>query len=348
MKKILAVIILILILSACATPSVTPSATPPSQQTGSPTQLSPSPVAPETSGPITTIRLPVGYIPNIQFAPLYVAMDKGFYSEEGLNVIMDYNTEIDSVALVAAGDLPFAIVSGEQVLLGRAQGLPVVYVMNWYSKFPVGIAALKSAGINQPVDLKGKKIGTPVLYGASYIGLTALLKAGGLTTSDVTLDTIGFTQIESLTTHLDDAVVVYGPNEPVQLRAMGYEITELKVSDYLELVGNGLITNEKYLQAHPDVVRKMVAATLKGIQYTMDHPDEAYQVSLRYVENLAQADQAVQKQVLAKSIELWQNSPLGYSSPQAWQNMAQLLTDIGLISSLPDVTQAFSNEFLPK
>jgi NitT/TauT family transport system substrate-binding protein len=347
MKKISAFFLLVIFLSACAAPSTNPTSTPPSLQTSSPTQLAVSPIAPETSTALVTIRLPVGYIPNVQFAPLYVAIDKSFYTDLGLQVIIDYNTEIDSVALVGAGELQFAIVSGEQVLLGRAQELPIVYVMNWYNKFPVGIAALKSAGISQPADLKGKKIGTPVLYGASYIGLTALLKAGGLTTSDVTLDTIGFTQIESLTTKLDDAVVIYGPNEPVQLRALGYDITELKVSDYLELVGNGLITNEKYIQVHPEIVRKMVSATIKGIQYTIDHPDEAYQISMRYVENLAQADQAVQKQVLTRSIELWKNTPPGFSNPTAWQNMAQLLLDMGLIKTMPDVNLAFRNDFLP-
>lgn len=347
MKRIFVFLLLVILLSACAAPAAKPTSTPPSMQTGSPTKLSASPVAPETSAALITVRLPVGYIPNVQFAPLYVAMDKGFYTDQGLQVIIDYSTEIDSVALVGAGELPFAVVSGEQVILGRAQGLPIVYVMNWYDKYPVGVAALKSAGISQPADLRGKKIGTPVLYGASYIGLTALLKAGELSTSDVTLDTIGFTQIESLTNHLDDAVVIYGPNEPVQLHAMGYEITELKVSDYLELVGNGLITNEKYLQEHADVVRKMVAATLQGIQYTIDHPDKAYEICGRYVENLAQADQMVQRQVLASSIDLWKNPSPGYSNPVAWQNMAQLLLDMGLIQTMPDVSLAYSNDFLP-
>lgn len=297
--------------------------------------------------PMVSVRLPVGYIPNVQFAPLYVAIEKGYYAAEGLDVNIDYSMESDNVALVGAGTLQFAMVSGEQVLLGRAQDLPVTFVLAWYQEYPVGIAAPVAEGIQAPADLKGKRIGIPGLFGASYIGARALLAAGGLAESDVTLNAIGFNQVEGITSGREQAAVVYVANEPVQLRALGYELSVLRTSDYLELVSNGLITNEKTLEENPELVRRMVRATLKGIQDAAADPVGAYEISKKYVENLELADEAVQMKVLTTSIEMWGVEQNGRTNPQAWENMQKVLLDMGLLSAPVNLEQAFTNEYLP-
>ena len=299
------------------------------------------------AGGLTKIRLPLGYIPNVQFAPLYVAVEKGYFREAGLEVTFDYSFETDAMALVGAGEIPFAVVSGEQVLLARSQGLPVVYVAAWYQQYPVAVVSKVEEGIVSPADLKGKTIGLPGLFGANYIGLEALLFSAGLSNDDVTLTSIGFTQVESIATDQVQAASVYAANEPVQLKAQGYEVNEIRVGDHVQLASNGLVTNEATLASNPELVRAMVKAMLRGIADTIQNPDEAYEISKKYVENLANADEAVQKEVLARSIEFWKAEQLGYSDTSAWENMLDLLIQMELLKDTLNINAAFTNEFLP-
>ncbi len=296
---------------------------------------------------LTHVKLPVGYVPNIQFAPLYVAIEKGYFQDAGIELEFDYSFETDAVTLVGANELQFAVVSGEQVLLARAQGLPIVYVAAWYQQYPVAVVSKAEQDIRTPSDLKGKKIGLPGLYGASYIGLEALLFSAGLSNADVTLDSIGFNQVEALAADQEQAVSVYAANEPVQLRAQGYDLNEIRVADYVQLASNGLITNEKTIAENPDLVRHMVKALLQGLEDTLANPDEAYQLSKAHIPNLAEADQAVQKEVLARSIDLWQAERPGFSDEQSWQNMQDTLLKMGLLQNQLDLGKAFTNEFVP-
>jgi len=299
------------------------------------------------TGALTQINLPMGYIPNIQFAPFYVAVEKGYFKEAGIEIEFDYKFETDGIALVGAGELPFAVVSGEQVLLARAQGLPVTYVAAWYQQYPVSVVAKSEAGVLIPQDLKGRKIGLPGLFGANYVGLRALLNAGKLTEDEVTLDSIGFNQVELMAAGEQDIVVGYTANEPIQLKARGIAVTEVRVADYAQLAANGLLASEKVITENPDLVRAFVGAFLEGLQYTIDNPNEAFTLSESHIPNFADLDMDVQKQVLDTSIEQWKTDRLGYSDPQAWENMQNVLLDMGLLTEKMDLSKAFTNEFIP-
>lgn len=295
---------------------------------------------------LAEIRLPMGYIPNVQYAAFYVADAKGFYEAVGLKVNFDYSPETDGVSLVGANELQFALVSGEQVPLARAQGLPVVYVMAWWHDYPVAVAALQERGIRSPEDLKGKKVGIPGLYGASYVGFRALLSAANLKETDVTLDSIGFNQVEALVAGQEDAVVIYANNEPIQLARRGYAVDVIRVADYVQLASNGLITNETTIAQNPDLVRRMVQATLRGINYALANPDEAFAICAQYVEGLTEADQPTQREILEATMAFWKTEKLGYSDMQAWENMQQVLLEMGMLSKPLDLNQAFTNQFV--
>jgi NitT/TauT family transport system substrate-binding protein len=310
-------------------------------------QPSPEPAAESQTGTLTKIRLPLGYIANIQFAPLYAAVEKGFFKEAGIEIEFDYSFETDGVKLVGAGELPFAVVSGEQVLLARAQGIPVTYVAAWYQQYPISVVSKSELGISKPGDLKGKRIGLPGLFGANYIGLQALLFSAGLTQSDVSLEEVGFNQVELFAAGKQEIVVGYAANEPIQLKAQGFDVTELRVADYVQLASNGILASEKVIAEDPELVKAFVGAFLKGLQYTIEHPDEVYDLSANHIPNFADLDKTVQKQILATSIEMWKADRPGYSDPKAWENMQNVLLEMGLISEKLDLSKAFTNEFIP-
>jgi len=303
-----------------------------------------------TPSPAEHIRLPMGYIPNVQFAPFYVALEQGYFQEAGIELEFDYSFETDGVKLVGAGELPFSLVSGEQVLLARAQGLPVVYVMAWWQDYPVAVAAPADSGIRTPEDLAGKRIGIPGLFGASYVGYRALLHAAGLPDNAATLDSIGFNQVEALAAGQEEAVVVYANNEPLQLAARGLPVNVIRVADYVQLASNGLLASEATLRDRPELVRAMLRATLRGLEQAIADPEAAFEICKEYVEGLAALspeEQDLQRAVLAASIEFWRSDRPGYSDPAAWENMHALLLQMGLLADPLDIQQAFTNDYLP-
>ena len=299
------------------------------------------------AGSLRHIKLPMGYIPNIQYAPFYMTVEKGYFAEENIEIEFDYSFETDGVALTGAGKLPFAVASGEQVLLARAQGLPVVYAFAWYQQFPISVISAPELNINEPADLRGKKIGLPGLFGANYIGLEALLFEGGVDPSEVEMDAIGFNQVEAYASGNSDIVVGYAANEPIVLASQNFSLNEMRVADYAQLIANGIVTSEMIIENDPELVRSMARALARGIEDTIANPDEAYEISLKYVENLKDQDKTVQMQVLNTSIEFWKAERTGYSDPQAWENMNNLLVKMKLIDAPVDLSKAFTNEFVP-
>ncbi len=239
------------------------------------------------------------YIPNIQFAPFYVGIYDGYFAEAGFTVKLEHLQEPEVLDLVAAGQADFGIVSGEQVILARSQGRDVVYVFEWFQQYPVGIVIAGGDGISSLDGLRGTKVGIPGRFGASYSGLTALLKSAGLSESDVEIDEIGFNASEVLCVGAVKSAVVYVNNEPLQIEnriaandcAGLTSIEVVTVASQVDLVSNGLIVNADILRSDAAKVGRMVAAIEQAVQASINNPARAYLASLQFVENLPISEQ---------------------------------------------------------
>jgi NitT/TauT family transport system substrate-binding protein len=333
--KSLAISLALLILVGC---SVTPTPSP-----------TPTPA-------LTPITIGLGYKPDVQFAPFYVAANKGYYRAEGLDVTFQNGNVPDLMKVMAGGDasLQFVAASGDEVIPARVQGIPVLSVMTWYTQYPVAAASIVGKGpeLKKPEDLKGQTVGVPGPFGATYIGLQALLKAGGMTMDDVTIKTIGFTQVENLSQGQVDVAMVYAANEPVQLRSKNLEVSTLMTSDYINLASNCLAASDKAVKENPDLVRKVVRATLKGIQDTISDPKGAFEESLKQVPEAGSAENRdLQMKVLEETVKLMQpaaNQPLGWTDPELWSATQDFLLEAKLIPQAADVNTMFTNEFIEK
>jgi NitT/TauT family transport system substrate-binding protein len=234
------------------------------------------------------------YIPNVQFAPAYVALEEGYFDANGINVTIEHGDEPVGLDLIAAGQRQFGIIGGEQVILARANSRPVVFVYEWFQDYPIAVVTTAESGITTPEDLRGQRIGIPGRFGATYTGILALLGAFGMSEGDVQLEPIGFNAPEVVCAGGISASAIYINNEPIIIRERAAaddcggvsDVNIIPVSQYVDLLSNGMVTNEETIANNPDLVRGMVQGWGAGVQESIRNPAAAYLASAEYVEGL--------------------------------------------------------------
>lgn len=329
--RLLAPLLILAALAACA----------PAAQSGAPT-------APGANAALQQVELGVGFVPNVQFAPLYAGMQNGFFADEGIDLKLAYGFENDYLTLVGTGDSDFMIGSGDQVILGRAQGLPVRYVFNWYSRYPVVLFAKPDAGIATPADMAGKRIGLPGTYGANYVALRALLEAADLTEQDIQLQSIGFTQAAAVSQGAVDGAVDYAVNGPVVLAQEGISTTVVTLDGILNVPANGLVTNDRLIADKPDLVAAMARGLARSIAWTLANPDQAFEIALTYVPAAGGPNLAVNRAVFDASIPYWTPAPdrkLGVTLASDWEDAAAFMQRTGLAPTLVTADDLYTNVF---
>ncbi len=296
-----------------------------------------------------TFRLDTSYLPK--HGIFFVALDKGYYREAGLDVTIIPGTgSMGTVQTVAAGRDTFGFADAGTMVLGRAQGAMVKEIAMIHAKSPFAVITLKKYNIKTPKELEGKTIASEPA-GSSFIMLPIFFKLAGVDGSKVNIvPTDPTSKVPGLLAGRFEAVGSYLVSDPPVIVANGGEPVIFAYSDYgFKMYSNGLIASDKTIKEDPDLVRKFVHATLKGVKYANDHPDEAAAILVKHVPeiNLQAAKTGIE---LASKI-LWTDEAvangIGYMAKDMWDvTQKNLLDYMGLKKAFP-VEELYTNEFLP-
>jgi NitT/TauT family transport system substrate-binding protein len=304
---------------------------------------SPSPAA-------TKLVVGLGFIPSVQFAQFYLADQKGYYEEAGLDVT--FQNEIDSnlVPKVGQGQVDIGMSDGTSVIPAVSQGIPIRYVATVYGQFPSIVFAKESSGITTADDLEGRKIGIPGRYGSSWIMLQALLSSAGLTPDDVEIaEYPDFGQGAAVTEGAVDAATGFANNEPVQLELSGEPAVVLHVDDTVPLPGPGLIISDDTAASKRPAVEAFVAATLRAMEEIVATPEAGLDAAIEAVPELGE-DRATQAAILDATIAVWQapgGGDLGTIDRVGWEESIAFMTSLDLVPNPVTVDDLVTEEFLP-
>jgi NitT/TauT family transport system substrate-binding protein len=215
-------------------------------------------------------------------APFFVAIDKGYYKAEGLNVTIDPGAgSVEGINRVASGayEMGFADVNSLIKYRDNPRNLPVKAVMMVYDTPAFSIVSLKKNGISKPKDLEGKVLGAPAADGA-YAQWPIFVQANKIDASKVKIENIGFPVREPMLAQGKvDAITGFWFSSFMNLKANGVkdeDIVVMHLRDYgVDLYGNVIIANPDVMRFQPKAVSGFVKATIRGIQDTLANPDAA-------------------------------------------------------------------------
>lgn len=290
------------------------------------------------------LTLGLTYIPNVQFAPFYVAVEKGLFAAQGLNVtIRHHGAQEDLFGALISGREQVVCASSDEAVVATSQGeVTIATFATMYQKHPVCIITRADQQVSSMKDLAGKRVGLPGRSGSTYYGLRTALHGAGMTESDIVLMEIGYTSIAALSSDKVDAIVGFLNNEPLILKDKGLEVKVLEVTDQNEpsLVGPGLMTKKDSLS--PELLGKLAAALLESEKAIVADPAAALEVVVGQVPDLGDPTaRAGAEKILAATSELWMRdgSPTVKVNQAAFQRMTQFLADSGIAKRRVDPSE---------
>lgn len=300
------------------------------------------------------VLLALDWLMLARHAPIFTAIDKGFFADENVavNAVRGYGSA-NVVKRIGAGVADFAYIDFANTMLAKGnEGTPVIGVASMFAKGPHCLTFYSDQNIQVPKDLEGKTIG-----GVAGDGITQLFPLLA-ELNDVDTDKVEFVMVDPsarygmLIGREFDAATGYIFDKAVlqSIAPEGSTIEYLCYKDWgMDYYGNSIVTTEDMVQNNPDLVRRFVAAVLRGLEYSLEHPDEALDIVQKY--NPEITDEVGQAEIefyrdLASHPQVEEHG-YGYFVPERVESMRQMLIEyLGLKSDML-AEDFYTNEFLP-
>jgi NitT/TauT family transport system substrate-binding protein len=299
------------------------------------------------------ITLSLEWLVSGRHVGFFVAKDKGFYRDEGLDVTIErgYGSN-DTATRVATGTADFGIVSVATVIQAIANNnAPIELVSTFFNDGPEAVLTLKSSGIKSPQDLSGKRIAGGSTSSSLQL-LPALAKQTGM--KDFQVIKMAADQIyPALLTKNADAIVGFTDNVTIlgpTAKRKGDSVVVLPYSQYgVDNYGSGIVTSVKRVEAKDPVIKRFLAASLKGIAWATQHPDESVAILKKYVPTVDNTIEVAAWKIDEKLMVTKETREhgLGYMSRDRMASTYDLVkTYLGLKNPV-SIDRVFTTEFLP-
>jgi NitT/TauT family transport system substrate-binding protein len=285
-----------------------------------------------------------------EYAPLFVALEKGYYKAEGLDVqLSEGNGAQNVLKALASGNEKFGY--GPAVAAGQAvsQGLPVKVVALYQTSAPMGVIAYPDTPLKAPKDLEGKRLAISVgeTFGDMIRPFTRI--------NNVDLSKIQLIQMDASARTMQflsrkvDVMSVYLSNELPQIeKRAGVKFNVIRVTDFgLNVLGSSMYVSSAFAEQNPDTVKKLLRATAKGYRDAIANPKEAAKMMAKHMavpEQPDVLDQQVEATVVSTNAPA--GKPIGWQADADWQANLNLLKETGGITEIKPLKAYFTNEYL--
>jgi NitT/TauT family transport system substrate-binding protein len=304
----------------------------------------------EKSGPTkpTETSLRLAWVYDMAEVGVFVAQDKGYFEQSGLRLTTEPGGfGLDPIKLVAAGSNDFGVAGAGNLLLARAQGVPVVAIAAEFQETPVGFIVRENSPIRSFTDFRGKRVGiqtgadTDVLY-------RALLSKNGMTSSEVKEVPIQYDPGPFVSGQID-VLPGYVTNQPVTLRGKGLPVRVLSAkSQGAAYYGNVYFTTETMLKQKPELVRQFLRAVQKGwLETFANKPAALSAMTSRSKDFEAQDLSTIYDAVMPFIRPGGAKGPFLRMTDERWESTRRVLADAGLLKANIDLKAAYTNDLLP-